>query len=54
MTGLVSSIVTWQDKPTIKEIESTIGLEIPRCTLPGVEPWVELKPKPTIRRRMLR
>lgn len=54
MTGLVSSIVTWQDKPTIKEIEATIGLEIPRCTLPGVEPWVELKPKPTIRRRMLR
>lgn len=54
MTGLVSSIVTWQDKPTIKEVEAVLGFEIPRCTLPGVEPWVELKPKPTIRRRMLR
>src|SRR6185295_1980921 len=54
MEGLVSSIATWQDKPTIKEIEKTLGLEIPRCTVPGVEPWVELKPKPTVRRRMLR
>ncbi|MEP7013646.1 MAG: DEAD/DEAH box helicase [Acidobacteriota bacterium] len=54
MLGLVSSIVTWQDKPTIKEVEGVLGFEIPRCTLPGVEPWVELKPKTTIRRRMLR
>ncbi|MDP9120896.1 MAG: DEAD/DEAH box helicase [Acidobacteriota bacterium] len=41
--GIVSSIATWQDKPLIRDIEQTIGLEIPRCTVPGVEPWVELK-----------
>lgn len=41
--GLVSTIATWDDKPIIKEIESTLGQELPRCTLPGVEPYVELK-----------
>ncbi len=54
LEGIVSSIATWQDKPVIKEIEAAIGQEIPRCTVPGVEQWVELKPKPTVRRRMLR
>ncbi len=54
LTGLVSSIVTWQDIPTIREVEGVLGFEIPRCTVPGVEPWVELKPKTTIRRRLLR
>jgi ATP-dependent RNA helicase RhlE len=43
--GIVSSIVTWQDKPTIKEIEEALGEEIARCTVPGVEPYVELKPR---------
>jgi ATP-dependent RNA helicase RhlE len=43
--GIVSSIATWKDKPTIKEIEDTLGEELPRCTVPGVEPYVELKPR---------
>lgn len=51
--GLVSTIATWQDKPMIKEIEQAIGQEIPRCTVAGVEPYVELKVKPfgRLRRR---
>jgi ATP-dependent RNA helicase RhlE len=48
--GTVSSIATWQDKPTIKEIESKLGEELPRLVTPGVEPYVELKPKTTMRR----
>jgi ATP-dependent RNA helicase RhlE len=50
LQGTVSSIATWQDKPMIKEIESTLGEELPRCTAPGVAPYVELKPKVTMRR----
>jgi ATP-dependent RNA helicase RhlE len=42
--GLVSSIATWMDKPIIKDIEQTIGLELPRCTVPGVPPYVEHRP----------
>jgi ATP-dependent RNA helicase RhlE len=44
--GIVSTIATWQDKPMVKEIEKALGKEIPRCTAPGVEPYVELKVKP--------
>jgi hypothetical protein len=29
----------------IKEIESTFGEDLPRCTVPGVEPYVEMKPR---------
>ena len=29
----------------IKEIESTLGEDLPRCTVPGVEPYVEMKPR---------
>jgi len=43
--GIVSSIASWMDKATIKEIEQTLGEDLPRCTVPGVEPWVEMKPK---------
>jgi ATP-dependent RNA helicase RhlE len=50
LQGVVSSIATWQDKPTIKEIEATLGEELPRCTAQGVEPYVEMKPKVTMRR----
>jgi len=50
LLGIVSSIATWQDKPTIKEIEATLGEELPRCTVPGVPPYVEMKPKVTMRR----
>jgi ATP-dependent RNA helicase RhlE len=46
--GIVSTIATWTDKPRIKEIEATLGHEIPRCTVLGVDPWVEMKPKVTL------
>jgi len=54
--GIVSSIATWQNKPTIKEIEDALGEELPRCTVPGVEPYVELKPRVSLggRRRTLK
>ena len=50
MNGIVSSIATWQNKPMIKDIEATLGEELPRCTVPGVEPYVEMKPKVMMRR----
>lgn len=43
--GIVSTIASWMDKGTIKEIESTLGEDLPRCTVPGVQPYVEMKPK---------
>jgi ATP-dependent RNA helicase RhlE len=43
--GTVSTIGSWMDKPMIKEIEEALGEEIPRCTVPGVEPYVEIKPR---------
>jgi ATP-dependent RNA helicase RhlE len=43
--GLVSTIATWIDKPRVKEIEQTLGEEIPRCTVPGVKPYVEMTPR---------
>jgi ATP-dependent RNA helicase RhlE len=50
LQGIVSSIATWQDKPMVKEIEATLGEELPRCTVPGVAAYVEMKPKVTMRR----
>ena len=44
-TGIVSTIATWTDKAIIKEIETTLGEDLPRCTVPGVEPYVEMKPR---------
>jgi ATP-dependent RNA helicase RhlE len=55
--GIVSSIGTWQDKPTVKEIEEALGEEIPRCTVAGVEPYLELKPRVSLgggRRRTMK
>ena len=52
--GIVSTIATWQDKEMLSRIESAVGKKIPRCEVPGVEPWVELKPRrKTVRRRRL-
>jgi ATP-dependent RNA helicase RhlE len=39
--GTVSSIASWLDKPMIRQIEKTIGQDLPRCSVEGVEPWVE-------------
>jgi len=33
------------DKMMIKEIETTLGEDLPRCTVPGVPPYVEMKPR---------
>lgn len=41
LEGIVSSIATWQDLMMVREIEKAIGQPIPRCTVPGVEPWQE-------------
>ena len=49
-TGLVSSIATWMDKELIQEIERTLGQLLPRCTVPGVEPYVEMIPRRRMRR----
>jgi superfamily II DNA/RNA helicase len=48
--GLVSTIATWLDKEMVKDIEKTLQQEIPRCTVAGVEPYVETKVKPFGRR----
>jgi ATP-dependent RNA helicase RhlE len=46
--GIVSTIATWQDKPRIKEIEQTLGEELPRCTVAGVKPYVEMAPRTSL------
>jgi ATP-dependent RNA helicase RhlE len=51
--GIVSTIATWQDLMMVRTIEATLGASIPRCTVPGVEPWVETKREPPrVRRRL--
>jgi ATP-dependent RNA helicase RhlE len=49
-TGLVSSIATWLEKEYIREVERAIGEPLPRCSTPGVEQYVEMKPKRMMRR----
>src|SRR3954451_2170031 len=39
--GIVSTIVSWQDVSMVKQIEEVLGEKIPRCTAPGIDPWVE-------------
>jgi ATP-dependent RNA helicase RhlE len=55
--GIVSSIASWLEKPQILEIEATLGEKLPRCSVPGVEPYVELAARPQAkggrRRRLL-
>jgi len=45
--GIVSSIATWQDLMMVRQIEAALGHPIPRCTVPGVEPWIERQRAPT-------
>ncbi|MGZ8869292.1 MAG: DEAD/DEAH box helicase, partial [Thermoanaerobaculia bacterium] len=50
--GIVSTIATWENLMMVRDIEKSIGQELPRCTVPGVEPWVEGKKEATkVRRR---
>lgn len=44
--GLVSTIATWLDKEMVKKIEQAIDQELPRCSIAGVDPYTETKPKP--------
>ena len=46
--GLVSTIASWMEKPLIKEIEEAIGEDLPRCTVTGVAPYVEMKPRTSL------
>lgn len=41
--GVVSSIVTWEELPQVREIEKALGQDLPRCNVPGIEPYVERK-----------
>lgn len=50
-TGIVSTIVTWQDLPMVRKIEETLGEKIARCAVAGVEPWEEMEKKPLRERR---
>jgi ATP-dependent RNA helicase RhlE len=49
--GIVATIATWQDLPMVRKIEETLGEKVPRCTVPGVEPWEESEKKPAAKRR---
>ncbi len=55
--GQVSTLATWRDKAMIREIESRLGQEIPRCTAPGVDALAERpgqrRRKKILRRRLL-
>ena len=51
--GVVSTIGTWQDKLMVREIELDLGITMPRCTVEGIEPYVELPKRKTVRRRRL-
>ena len=51
LEGIVSTIATWQDLMMVRTIEEAIGQTLPRCTVPGVEPWVESKRAPSRERR---
>jgi ATP-dependent RNA helicase RhlE len=42
--GIVSTIATWQDKTMILQIEQALGEKLPRCSVAGVEAWVEAAP----------
>jgi len=50
LTGLVSTIATWMEKEMIRDIERAIEQPLPRCVTPGVEPYVEMKPRRRMRR----
>jgi ATP-dependent RNA helicase RhlE len=49
--GIVSTIASWQDIPMVRQIEEVLGEKIPRCSVPGIEPWVETERTPAKTRR---
>lgn len=48
--GIVSTIAAWQDVAMVRQIEAVLGEKLPRCTVPGVEPWTESE-RPVARSR---
>ena len=50
--GVASTIATWKSKEEVVMIERALGQPLPRCTAPGVAPYVERKT--TIRGRKIR
>ena len=51
--GIVSTIATWENLMMVRDIEKTLGMELPRCSVPGVEPWVEsTRTASKVRRRL--
>src|SRR5438046_2176331 len=48
--GIVSTIASWVDLPMVRQIEEVLGEKIPRCSVPGIEPWVETERAPAKRR----
>jgi ATP-dependent RNA helicase RhlE len=51
--GIVSTIATWPDIPMVHKIEEVLGEKVPRCTVPGIEPWEEMEKKASRGRRRL-
>jgi ATP-dependent RNA helicase RhlE len=51
--GIVSTVSTWQDVPMVRKIEEQLGEKLPRCTVPGIEPWEEMEKKAAAVRRRL-
>ena len=55
--GIVSTIASWEEKEQIRWVEKAIGQALPRCTAPGVDPYVErrksIRGRPIRRRRLL-
>ncbi len=45
-TGLVSTIATWLDRSMIRDVEAALKQKVPRCSVPGVPPYVEVQAKP--------
>ena len=48
--GMVSTIATWMDRDMIRNIENALKKDLPRCTLPGIEPYKETHSKPFVRK----
>jgi ATP-dependent RNA helicase RhlE len=51
--GIVSTIASWPDIPMVHKIEEVLGEKVPRCTVPGIEPWEEMEKKASRGRRRL-
>lgn len=52
--GIVSTIATIFDTGMVEEIEKALGMQLPRCAAPGVEPFVERPVRFLDRRRRRR